>query len=126
MPSDVKKRLAIDTQFEIPMEQVRTEVSRIYHEGRTRQLEEAIASLSDEYREVILLRQFEERSFAEIGERMSRSPDAARMLLTRAMAALSVAMSQLGDGRGTFPTHKRAPDLAPLGQTPESSPEASW
>ena len=42
---------------------------------------------------MILLRQSEELSFREIGERLGRSEDAARMLLARAMAALSLRMA---------------------------------
>jgi DNA-directed RNA polymerase specialized sigma24 family protein len=44
---------------------------------------------------VILLRKFEELSFAEIGERLGKSPDACRMLLARAMTALTLEMRKL-------------------------------
>ena len=39
---------------------------------------------------MILLRKLEELSFAEIGQRMGRNPDACRMLLARAMATLTM------------------------------------
>ena len=56
-------------------------------------LEAAIESLSPEHREVIVLRKFEELSFAEIGRRMGRTDDACRMLLARAMTALTLRLS---------------------------------
>jgi RNA polymerase sigma-70 factor (ECF subfamily) len=57
-------------------------------------LEAALELLSDEHREVIVLRKYEELSFAEIGRRMGRSEDACRMLLARALTALTLAMSE--------------------------------
>jgi RNA polymerase sigma-70 factor (ECF subfamily) len=53
------------------------------------QLERALARLSDEHRQVIELRHREDLPFAEIGRRMHRSPDAARMLWSRAFEQLS-------------------------------------
>ena len=55
-------------------------------------LERALEQLEESHREVILLRKFEELSFAEIGRRMDRKPDACRMLLVRAMTALTLQM----------------------------------
>ncbi len=55
-------------------------------------LEQALESLPENYREVILLRRLEELNYAEIAERLQKSPDAARMLFARAMAALTVEM----------------------------------
>lgn len=51
-------------------------------------LADALQRLSDEYREVILLRQFERLSFAEVGARMERSAGAAKMLFARAIDRL--------------------------------------
>ena len=42
---------------------------------------------------MILLRKFEELSFAEIARRLGKSEDACRMLLARAMTALTLALS---------------------------------
>jgi RNA polymerase sigma factor (sigma-70 family) len=56
-------------------------------------LEAAIESLSADHRDVILMRKFEELSFAEIAARTGRSEDAARMLLARAMTALTLTLS---------------------------------
>jgi DNA-directed RNA polymerase specialized sigma24 family protein len=41
------------------------------------------------------MRKFEELSFAEIGRRMGRSDDACRMLLVRAMTALTMKLSEI-------------------------------
>jgi RNA polymerase sigma factor (sigma-70 family) len=53
-------------------------------------LERAIEGLDPAHRDVILLRKFEELSFREIAARMGRSEDACRMLLARALAALTL------------------------------------
>jgi len=47
------------------------------------------------YREIILLRKFEELSFKEIGTRLDKSPDACRMLLARAMTAVTLKLREL-------------------------------
>lgn len=52
------------------------------------ELEQALARLPADYREVILLRNRDKLSFTEIGSRTSRSPDAARMCWTRAVKRL--------------------------------------
>jgi RNA polymerase sigma-70 factor (ECF subfamily) len=52
-------------------------------------LRAAIGALSDEYRTVLTLRTWERLSFVEVGKRMNRSPDAARMLWARAVQQLS-------------------------------------
>ncbi|HVJ79822.1 MAG TPA: sigma-70 family RNA polymerase sigma factor [Planctomycetia bacterium] len=49
---------------------------------------EAIASLPEHYRDVIVLRHIEERPFAEVAERMSRSIDSVEKLWVRALAKL--------------------------------------
>jgi RNA polymerase sigma-70 factor (ECF subfamily) len=56
------------------------------------QLEQTLARLPGRYREVIRLRHWERRPFEEIGERLSCSAPAARMVLRRAVAALREAM----------------------------------
>lgn len=71
---------------------VRTETSRIAEGEQSARLLAALEALSPEHREVIVLRQLEELPFAAIAGRMDRSPDACRMLLARAMAALTVAL----------------------------------
>jgi RNA polymerase sigma-70 factor (ECF subfamily) len=51
-------------------------------------LEKALAQLSEEHRQVILLRHQGQLSFEEIGARLGRSANAARMLWTRAVDRL--------------------------------------
>lgn len=54
-----------------------------------RRLETALAKLPEDYREVIIMAQYEGLSFLEIAEHVGRSPDACRMLLVRALARLT-------------------------------------
>ena len=58
-------------------------------------LERAMDQLKDEYRQVILLAKIEGLSYQEIGQRIAKSPDAAGMLLSRAMVALAKAFERL-------------------------------
>lgn len=52
-------------------------------------LEKAIDRLKPEYREVIILTKIDELSYKEAGARLGKTPDAIRMLLSRAIAELS-------------------------------------
>jgi RNA polymerase sigma-70 factor (ECF subfamily) len=54
-------------------------------------LEKALDKLKPEYKEVIVLKRIEGLSHAEIGNRLGKNTGAVRMLLARAMAALTVA-----------------------------------
>jgi RNA polymerase sigma-70 factor (ECF subfamily) len=72
----------------------RSALSRVILDEEAERLETALESLSPEHREVILLRKFEELSFAEIARRLGRSEDASRMLLARAMTALTLRLSE--------------------------------
>ncbi|MGN6543840.1 MAG: sigma-70 family RNA polymerase sigma factor [Aureliella sp.] len=56
------------------------------------QLARVLEELPEDYRQVILLRNLEELSHAEVAERMGRSEAAVRMLWLRALAALSAAL----------------------------------
>lgn len=94
-----KRDMARDTSLEgkaagAVVEQIRTEVSRLQLAADSRRLEQAIDSLRDSQREVILLRWFEELSFPEIGERMGRSAGACRKLFVRAMTALTISLPE--------------------------------
>ena len=73
---------------------VRSETSRLALSAEMTRLERALEALSPDHREVIVLRKLEERSFGEVAERMGRSPDACRVLLARALAALAVEMDR--------------------------------
>jgi RNA polymerase sigma-70 factor (ECF subfamily) len=58
-------------------------------------LENAMNLLKPEYREVIVLNQIEGLSLKKIGDRLSKSPDAVRMLVARAMASLAGAFERV-------------------------------
>jgi len=58
-------------------------------------LEKAIDMVKPEYREVIVLTKIEGLSYREIGDRLSKSDDAVRMLLSRAMASLTIVFKRL-------------------------------
>jgi RNA polymerase sigma-70 factor (ECF subfamily) len=51
-------------------------------------LADALAALTADHREVLLLRSIEEHDWTEIAQRMGRSPGAVRMLWTRALQEL--------------------------------------
>ena len=58
-------------------------------------LTKAIDTLKPEYRKVILLTKIEGLSYKEIADRMGKSGDAVRMLVSRAIAALSGAFESI-------------------------------
>ncbi len=91
---DTGRDTSLDAKVERVAEQVRTEASRLQLVADSECLEQAIEALGKAHREVILLRSFEELSFREVGERLDKSPDAARMLFARAMAALTLKMRE--------------------------------
>ena len=78
---------------------LRSALSQLILDEQAHQLEQALETLDEHHREVILLRHYEELSFREIGLRLGKSEDAARMLYARALAALTMRMT--GDGTGT-------------------------
>ena len=99
--ADFHHRERRDAARDVPLEDsapikalTRSALSRIILNEDAQRLEEAIESLSPSHRDVILLRKFEELSFAEIGARLGKSEDAARMLLARAMTALTLKLSE--------------------------------
>ena len=92
---DVARDTTLEAKVERVADEVRSEASRLQLQEDSERLERAIDALSESHREVILLRKFEELSFREIGERLGKSPDACRMLLARAMTALTLKMREL-------------------------------
>jgi RNA polymerase sigma-70 factor (ECF subfamily) len=58
-------------------------------------LENAMNLLKPQYREVIVLNQIDGLSLKKIGDRLSKSPDAVRMLVARAMASLASAFERV-------------------------------
>ncbi len=59
-------------------------------------IDEALDELGERDRELVLLRYFENRPFAELGDRFSLSPDAARMKVERALDKLRVLLARRG------------------------------
>jgi RNA polymerase sigma-70 factor, ECF subfamily len=58
-------------------------------------LTRALEGLDPDHREVIVLRKLEELSFKEVASRLGRSEDACRMLLARAMVALTLKLKAM-------------------------------
>jgi RNA polymerase sigma-70 factor, ECF subfamily len=65
-----------------------TPSSKAIEREQAEALQRALARLPDDYRQVIVYRYLEERSFEEIGGLLQRSADAARKLWSRAMERL--------------------------------------
>ncbi len=107
--ADRQGRQRRDVHAEVPLEwpealaapaaAQRGALTQVILDERAQQLERALEALDEHYREVILLRDFEELTFPEIGARLARTEDAARMLYARAMAALT--MRVMKDGART-------------------------
>lgn len=93
---DAAKEVAIDSNLAELAARIRSQTSRLMLSESRLRLERALGELSDEHREVILLRRYEELGFKDIGERLGKSPDACRMLLARAMTALTLRMRESG------------------------------
>lgn len=89
---DLGREETFDSGVDPVARQVQSEVSRLQLESDLERLAEAIDGLSDEQREVVLLRTYEELPFKEVGARMGRSADACRMLYTRALTKLASRM----------------------------------
>jgi RNA polymerase sigma-70 factor (ECF subfamily) len=68
------------------------------HQEEELLLQEALGRLPDDYRQVLTMRHKQYLSFGEIGDRMARSADAARMLWYRAFEALAAELENR-DGR---------------------------
>ena len=98
--ADYYQRQRREAARELPLEDdapvaalTRSALSRVILDQQAEQLEAALESLSAAHREVILLRKFEELSFPEIARRLGKREDACRMLLARAMTALTLRMA---------------------------------
>lgn len=81
---------------EVPQSAPTGPVTALARAENRERLQAAIAQLSDEHREVILLRYFQGLSAEEAGERMQRSAGAVRNLLSRALVELG---KQLKSGK---------------------------
>jgi len=90
---DVAAGVSLDDTGAPPLAaRVRSALSQAIVSEETERLERALEALEPDHREVIILRKFEELSFREVAARMGRSEDACRMLLARALTALTLRM----------------------------------
>ena len=109
------RRLSIDDHPDLAA-RVRSVLSQVIFEeqadAQASQLEAALESLSDAHRQIILLRKFEELSFAEIASRLGKSEDACRMLLARAMTALTSKLAGRGNPSATTNRPSKRSSLA--------------
>lgn len=94
---DAGRESPIDDQPDLTA-RVRSVLSQVILDEQAGELETALDSLTDAHRQIILLRKFEDLSFKEIAHRLSKSEDACRMLLARALTALTL---KLAGPRGT-------------------------
>ena len=91
---DAAQDTALDE--EAPVQAItRSALSRVILNEEAQRLEAALDALSPDHRNIILMRKFEELPFGEIARRAGRSEDACRMLLARAMTALTLRLSEL-------------------------------
>jgi RNA polymerase sigma-70 factor (ECF subfamily) len=90
---DAARETALDE--DAPVQAItRSALSRVILGEDAQRLEAALESLSADHRDIILMRKFEELPFGEIARRTGRSEDACRMLLARAMTALTLRLSE--------------------------------
>ncbi len=99
-----RQQRSVSREQFLPLESVRSTDSSASEQVRQAEARElvlnAMAELPDDYRTVLLLRQQMDLTFVEIGERMQRTPDAARMLWARALVALGEKLDTLRNGQG--------------------------
>jgi RNA polymerase sigma factor (sigma-70 family) len=88
---DAAREVRLETDPSLPAV-ARSALTRAIMTEEAERLETALETLLPAHREIILLRKFQELPFAEIGRRLGRSEDACRMLLARAMTALTLAV----------------------------------
>jgi RNA polymerase sigma-70 factor (ECF subfamily) len=91
---DVAAAVPLDDAPEIVATHVRSAFSQVALGEDHRRLEAALEMLDADHREVIVLRKLEELSFKDIAARMARTEDACRMLLARAMVALTLTLRE--------------------------------
>lgn len=99
--ADFHQRQRRDAALRAPIEDaagvpapVRQALSLAIISEQSARLEEALESLPEAQREIILLRKLEELTFPEIARRLGKTEDACRMAFSRAMAALTLTLSR--------------------------------
>jgi RNA polymerase sigma-70 factor (ECF subfamily) len=98
--ADFQHRRRRDVAADVPLDaggieipaRVRSALSAAVLNEQAERLGAALEALEPDHRDVIVLRKLEELSFKDVAARMGRSEDACRMLLARAMVALTLAL----------------------------------
>jgi RNA polymerase sigma-70 factor (ECF subfamily) len=101
--ADFQHRRRRDVAADVPLDaggieipaRVRSALSAAVLNEQAERLGAALEALEPDHREVIALRKLEELSFKDVAARMGRSEDACRMLLARAMVALTLALKAM-------------------------------
>ena len=96
--ADFQHRQRRDLKADLPVDEggidiaahLRSALSEAVVREEAERLGAALEALDPDHREVIVLRKLEELSFKDVAARMGRSEDACRMLLARAMVALTL------------------------------------
>lgn len=91
---DIAASIPLDQIHEVMATRVRSAFSQVAIGEEAARLEAALEALDADYRDVIVLRKLEELNFKEIAGRMGRTEDACRMLLARAMVALTLKLRE--------------------------------
>ena len=91
---DLAASIPLDEEHERVATRVRSAFSQVAISEEAARLEQALDQIEADHREVIILRKLEELSFKDVAARMGRSEDACRMLLARAMVALTLALRE--------------------------------
>jgi RNA polymerase sigma-70 factor (ECF subfamily) len=100
---DFQHRQRRDVAAAVPLDEIsqhvpaaaRSALSEAVLNEQADYLTRALEGLDSDHREVIVLRKLEELSFKEVASRLGRSEDACRMLLARAMVALTLKLKAL-------------------------------
>lgn len=99
---DVRNEVAFSSALETSPAAIRNLTRRpsphseVVNDERLEILRDILAALPDEHATIIVLRNLESRSFAEIGERLGRSENAATKLWHRAMERFQVELKKRG------------------------------
>lgn len=89
---DARRNVPLDAAGEPLATNVRSLSSQVVLDEQALRLEAALESLPEHHRRIVVLRKLEELEWTEVARRMGKSQDACRMLLARAMAALTISM----------------------------------
>jgi len=92
---DIDRTFPLDEGLHLAAAEIQSHASRLGLKRETEALERALDTMSELQREVILLRNFEELTFPEMGERLGKTADACRMLYARSIIELTSKVREL-------------------------------